>query len=212
MTVQFCSARGLRAIGATALLAAALTGSAGQAALAQAVAPPAYGPPIAGLCLFAQAQAVGQSKIGASANQQLEQYVRGIDAELKAAAAPIISDDHALAAQKASMPNEAFQQQAAKLRQRYDELGHTRQLREAQLALTRKDALTQVAKVMGPSLSATISDRHCSVVFERAGAYGMADGMDITTAVIQRMDAAQPSISLTLATPEAAQQAAAPAR
>jgi Skp family chaperone for outer membrane proteins len=194
---------------AGALLSVAVACGSCGAALAQAAAPaPTYGPPISGLCLFGQGQALGQSKAGISANQQLEQFLKSVDAELKAAAAPIVADDHALGAQKASMPAAEYQQQLGKLRQRYADLAHTRDLRRAQLALTRKDALTQVAKAMATSLAATITERHCSVIFERTGAYGAAEGMDITADVIQRMNTALPSVTLSLAPPEAVQKAA----
>jgi outer membrane protein len=190
-----------------ALVAGAL--AVAGAAAAQTPPPPAtFGPPIAGLCLFARGAAVARSQVGVSAEQQLSQFAQGIDAELKAQATAIHNDDHALLGQKASLPAAEYQQRVNQLRQRISELEHTRALRGAQLALTRKDALAQIGKILEPGMNETITARRCSVVFEGTVAYGSADAMDITPAVIQRMDAMQTVVALRLATPEAAQAAA----
>lgn len=213
MSLQFASSTARPASGcariAAGLLAAALAASgAAQAqtapgAAASAQGAPVYGPPVPGLCLFGDGEALGQSKAGVSVNQQLEGFVRTIDAELKAASDPIVADDRALAAKKATLSAAEFQAEADKLRQRYAEVAKLRNLRRAQLALTRKQAILAVSKVLAPSLAATITDRRCGVVFERTNAYGAAQGTDITAAVIQRMDAATPSIALQLAPPDA---------
>ena len=151
--------------------------------------------------------ALDRSQAGVSANQQIAQFSQGIDAELKAQRTAIESDDHALAGQKASLPAAEFDRRVAQLRQRYADLGRTQATRGAQLRLTSRDALSQVGKILDPSLADTITARHCAVVFERANTSGAADAMDITGAVIQKMDALQSVVALRLATPEAAQAA-----
>jgi Skp family chaperone for outer membrane proteins len=175
--------------------------------LAQAQPAPVatYGPPTPGACLFAQAEALSQSHAGISADQQLKQFAEGADAELKAQRTAIFNDDHALAQQKSSLSAADYDQRVAQLRQRYAELDRTRSLRDAQLNLTRRDAAAQIMNILQPSLAETITARHCSFVLERSVTYGAADALDITAAVIQRMDARLSFVPLRLAPPEAVQ-------
>lgn len=189
-----------------ALVSAALA-IAGPAAAQASPTPPTYGAPVAGICLFARGIALDRSQAGVSANQQIAQFSQGIDAELKAQRTAIENDDRALAGQKASLPAAEFDRRVAQLRQRYADLSRTQATRAAQLRLTSRDALNQVGKVLDPSLADTITARHCAVVFERANTYGATEAMDVTGAVIQKMDALQSVVALRLATPEAAQAA-----
>lgn len=201
-----------RAAAITLAATLALAGAAQAQTAAPAAAAPVYGPAVPGLCLLGQAQALGRSKVGISANQQLEQFYQQVQTELKTASDPIVADARALDAKKATLAQAEFQQEAAKLRQREVELNRLKNLRGAQLAYTRKQALEQVAKVLGPALTETITDHHCGAVFERSAAYAAAPGSDITAIVIQRMDAAVSSVSLQLAPPEAVERQPAPAQ
>jgi Skp family chaperone for outer membrane proteins len=196
------TARSIWLAGATAALALSAAPASAQPALA-----PTYGPPTPGVCLFAQAEALSHSKAGVSADQQLKQFAVGIEAELTAERSAIYNDDRALAAQRASLSAADYQQRTEQLRQRYAELDHTRSLRDAQLNLTRNQAAEQVMKVLKPSLADTITARKCSFVLERSVTYGAADALDITGAVIQRMDALLSFVPLRLAPPEAVQNA-----
>ncbi len=179
---------------------------AGQA-MAQPAAAPVFGPPPAGVCLLSQSEALARSRVGASAAQQLKQFADGIDAELRAERTAIVSDDHTLLGQKASLGAADFQQRVAQLKQRYDELDRTRALRDAQLNLTRRNAVAQLMTVLTPSLADTITARRCGLVFERGATYGFAEAMDVTAAVVQRMDARASLVTLRLAPPQAVQAA-----
>jgi Skp family chaperone for outer membrane proteins len=178
-------------------------------AFAQGVPPaavaPVFGPATPGVCLFDQAQALSQSRAGASADQQLKQFAVGVDAELKAERTAIYNDDHALAGQKASLAPADYEQRVAQLKARYAELDRTRRLRDGQLDLTRQDAAAQIMKVLTPSLMDTITARRCSFVLERSVTYAASDALDITGAVIQRMDAQLGYLTLRLAPPESVQ-------
>lgn len=190
-------------------IAAALAAAALAAGPAQAQPAPTFGPPTPGVCLFAQADALAHSRAGASADQQLKQFAVGIEAELGAERAAIYNDDRALAAQKPSLGAADYQQRTEQLRERYAELDRTRTLRDAQLTVTRNQAAQEVMKVLGPSLADTITARKCSFVLERSVTYGATEILDITQAVIDRMDARLSFVPLRLAPPEAVQ---APAR
>ena len=194
---------------ALVLAASAVCGAAPASVQAQtaSAAAPVYGPPIAGLCLFARAEALTRSQAGVSATQQLAQFGLGIDAELKAQEGAIHNDDVALATQKAALPPADYQQRVVQIRQRYAGLDRTRALRAAQLDVTRKQALAVVGQIIDPSLADTITSHHCSAVFERSATYGAAAASDITPAVIQRMDSIQSMVAIRLATPESAQAA-----
>jgi Skp family chaperone for outer membrane proteins len=203
---------GRRRLGLTgALIWGAWTGL----ALAQAPPPaptPVYGPPIAGVCLFGENQALAQSQAGVIAAQQITQFAQGIDAELKAQGGAILSDDRALAKQKAQLPAAEYGQRVTQLRQRYADLDATKKMRTAQLDLTRRQARAQLTAVLNPSLAETITARRCGMVIDKASVYGATEAMDITGAVIQRMDGRLATIALRLATPEAVRAAQSSAR
>jgi len=170
-------------------------------AIAGAASAQTYGPPMAGVCVVSRDQALAASQAGVSANQQLTQFVSGVRGELNAQRSAIQNDDRALAAQKASLAAADYQQRVGQLRARYQALDHASQVRDAQLAATRKQAFDQIGAVMGPSLTEVIAARRCSLVLERASTYGANPEMDITAQVIQRMNARLPMLNLRPAGP-----------
>jgi hypothetical protein len=81
---------------------------------------------------------------------------RPADAELGAERTAIVNDDQALLGQKASLSPADYQQRVAQLKQRYAELDRTRALRDAQLNMTRRDAIAQMNTVRGPKTGAAV--------------------------------------------------------
>jgi Skp family chaperone for outer membrane proteins len=189
---------------AFACIAQAVEAQTGAPPVKPAPGIPGYGAPIATLCLFARSEALDKSQAGLSANQQIEQFTQGLQAQLSAERTAIINDDKQLATLKNTLAAAEYQQRVTQMRQRYDALARTTQIQAAQLAKTRGAALQLVTAAMNPALADTITARHCSVVFERAGTYGANPAMDVTAEVIKLMNMRLPLITLKLAPPDSA--------
>ena len=178
----------------------------GSAALAQAGAPgsgfhPTYGPPVAGICVFSQAQALGQSAAGRAAAQQLQGYAKTIQAELESERTGIVNDDRTLQARKASLSAAQYQQSASQLQQRATAFDRKTRTRSDQLQRTRADASQQVVAVLTPILAGAISAHRCGLVVERSGIYGANAAMDLTPEVTRTLNAKLPAVRVTLAPP-----------
>jgi Skp family chaperone for outer membrane proteins len=197
-------------------LAAGSTGALAQtpaAPASPAATPPAnvptYGPPLTGVCVFTRDAALNTSQAGVSANQQLQQIAQGIAASLNPERDAISAEDKALAAEKAKLSPAKLQERGLALQKRAQAYGQTVQTRNAQLTQTHDKAFSQIAQAMTPILVSKITEHHCSLVMESRGIiYGANPAMDLTSEVVQQLNAALPTVTVTLLPPEALQQQA----
>lgn len=193
-----------RAAGAACLaLAAVSTSALAQTAPASNV--PTYGPPLTGVCIFSRDMALTTSQAGVSANQQLQQISKDLDAGLAPERDAIGKEDQALTAAKAKLSAADYQKRAAALQQRAQAYTAMVQTRNAQFTQTRDKATDQIATAVTPILVASITEHHCSLVLERGGIYGANAAMDLTPEVIQKLNAQMPTLAVSLAPPPAAQ-------
>ncbi|HVY35555.1 MAG TPA: OmpH family outer membrane protein [Caulobacteraceae bacterium] len=190
-------------------LAAGSTGAIAQTPAAPAPAAanvPAYGPPITGVCIFTREVALGTSQAGVSVIQQLQQLSKGIESNLAPEREAIDKADKTLAAEKAKLSSAKFQERAAALQQRAQTFAQTVQTRNAQIGQSRDKAMAQIGEALTPIVVSKISEHHCSLVLESRGIiYGANPAMDLTPEVIQQLNTALPTVTVTLLPPEALQ-------
>ncbi len=191
-------------------LSAGSTGALAQAPAAPAPAAaanvPAYGPPITGVCIFTREMALGTSQAGTSVIQQLQQLSKGVETSLNPERDAIDKEDKALTAEKAKLSPAKFQERAAALQTRAQAFGQTVQTRNAQIGLSRDKAMAQIGDALTPIVVSKISAHHCSLVLESRGIiYGANPAMDLTPEVIQQLNSALPTVTVTLVPPEAVQ-------
>ncbi len=172
----------------------------GLSTKAQVVQAP--GAPIAGLCVYSESLLLGRSKAGISANQQLAQIQSSVNAELSSARDKLVADNQALEARKSSLSAADYDKQAADLRARAQSLEALTRTRNDQLVHTRDAAISQISTRALPVLNASLTAHHCAIVVDRASAYSVNPAMDLTGEVLQQVDAALPSVSLSLAPPQ----------
>jgi outer membrane protein len=181
-----------------------------SAASAQVVTAP--GAPLAGVCVYSEEMTLSQSQAGIAANQQLAKLQQSINAELKPATDALVSEAKALQAHKASTPAAQYDQSTADLQRRaqaQDALAHTR---SDQLVRTRDGVVRQIGAAALPALNAALTAHRCAVVLSKSQVYSVNAAMDLTPEVIQKVNAALPTVTLQLAAPQQAQAAAAAAR
>ena len=72
-----------------------------------------------------------------------------------------------------------------------------------QLDATRNKALTQIGQRLGPIVQSVYQSRNCSILLGD-GVLASNPAMDITSAVVQQLNAQLPTLSFDLSPPQAA--------
>jgi Skp family chaperone for outer membrane proteins len=175
---------------ASAVLALAVT--TGTAFAQQAAAAPATqlsGPPDAGLCFCSDQELVGGSKLGKYIMERVNMLGQQANAEITTTRDGWNNDVKAYEGQKASLPVPQQQQKELELSQRRDGLGQLLQTRQQEIQITREKALARLGDEMQPLFGLVAKERNCSIVLGEAAVIDVSPAMDITPAIIQRLDA-----------------------
>jgi outer membrane protein len=180
----------IAALAALAGGAAALASGPAAAATAAATPPPAVnGPPIPGLCVISNDFVLGTSAVGKFVINRLGQLKAQVDAELNGEGSSLQTDVKALEAQRSSLTPDQFDQKGSALQVRDRDLQRKAQLRQHELQATQEKAFGYVAQQADPIVRQLISERNCSILLNGAAVVVAAPAMDISPAVVQRLDA-----------------------
>jgi len=172
---------------------------------AQVVAAP--GAPLAGVCVYSEEMILSQSLAGIAANQQLARLQEGVNAELKPANDALVNEATALQARKASTPTAQYEQSGADLQRRAQAQDALARTRNDQLVRTRDGVVRQIGTAALPALNAALTAHRCSIVLDKSRVYSVNAAMDLTPEVIQKVNAALPTVNLQLAAPQQPQAA-----
>jgi outer membrane protein len=175
----------------------ALVIAAGSAAFAQQPAAPAAaapapqltGPAIAGLCVFSQDNAIAGSKLGQYIGQRLQTIGKQTEAELQGTVSALQVDFKTTEDSKAALAQTAYEQKQLEFKQRSDALQRLGAQREREIQLTQNKALQRFVLEVQPVFDLTSKERNCSVVLNGEAVYNVGDQMDITQAVVAKLDA-----------------------
>lgn len=175
-------------LGALASLALASAVSA-QAAPATSAAP-ASGPAIPGVCVFFRDQALATSTAGKGVSTRMNELKAQVNAELSPEAQTLRSEEQSLQ----STPKEQQQAKAVALREKIGAFQQKEQLRGEELQATMQKEIAVIGEQMAPIVEAVYSEHKCSILLERGQVYFENPEMDITSTVVQRLDAKLPSV------------------
>lgn len=187
----------------------ALTAS-GQAFAQATPTPPTFGAAIPGQCVLDTGKALADSKLGQQANARLAQLQAQVKAEVGGESEALQAEEKQLQdTQKTATATEAGKKQWEGKVQAWAAKGEAWQrkvqLREEELRYTSQIAINAVMEKMIPQINAVVSQKQCSMVVRAEGLLQyQASGpnnqpvevvyvnpaMDITAAVVQKMDAA----------------------
>src|SRR5690606_6154503 len=92
------------------------------------------------------------------------------------------------------------------LQQRIQEAQQLEQTRDVELRYTRAQQINAIATAVDPIVVAVYQERGCGLLLDRESVYVMNPAMDITDTVIERLNAALPSLSFTRQSPPVQQQ------
>jgi outer membrane protein len=199
--------------GAAALLMLSAVQASAQTASHKPAAPVAapagttinYGPPITGVCVFSNEGALGLSSVGKAAATRLQQLRAQASAELSGEQASLQEDIKAFQAKRASLTQDQIQAQGAPLEERAQALNQKATQRQHELEYTAQHARARVEQAMEPLVRAVFEERHCSLLLSGDAVMAANPAMDITRAVVTRLDATMSTITFDRETPPAQQ-------
>jgi Skp family chaperone for outer membrane proteins len=192
------------AVAAEPLMATAAAAPAAAAASAAPTAQTFGGPSIPGMCLLSQQSLMGESKVGVAASARLKALQNQVEAELQGRKTSIESSAKALQAKAQTLPPAQVAQEQHSLQQRAQALQTTAGQRQEQLAATQAKVSQRIRQDAIPVISVAYQAHNCGVLFDRGAVMAGGLGMDITSEVVQALDAKETTIAFDLEPPPAA--------
>jgi outer membrane protein len=175
---------------ASSVVALALATSA-SAQTAPAAAAPAvtHGPALTGVCIFSSQGAVGNSLVGKAVDARLKTIIQQVNAELTAERTGLDNEAKALDAKKATLAQDALEQQASALQVKANAWQRKGQLRQKEVEATEQKALARVYQELDTPIRQVYQAQKCSILFDRESVMLANPSMDITVAVVAALDA-----------------------
>lgn len=178
-----------------AIGAAALVSVAASSAMAQAQGPATHGPAVPGMCVYYNQQAMATSTAGQAVQARMEQLAQEVQGEIAPYATSLQTDFQALQASASTLPADQLNQRRQALQQRAQEAQVLEQTRENELRYTLAEQRRKISEAIEPILIAVYQEKGCSIMIDRESVFVMNPAMDVTPTVIQRLNAALPTLS-----------------
>jgi len=173
------------------LLVAAASLAAVSAASAQTApaAPPLGGPVIPGLCILGRDALFANAKVGQAANARLKVLSDQAQAEIDRERTPLDAEIKGFEAQSKTLTPAQVQEKRTALATRLEALQRKAAIRSREIELTRQKATDRLGTEAEPVVAQVYKTRNCGALFSRDAMMGANPAMDITSAVIQALDA-----------------------
>ncbi len=193
-----------------ALSVAPLTFAATAFAATPKVAPPAAatananafsGPAINGVCLLSREAVVANAKVGLVATARLKTLADGVNDELTPERNALQAEAKAI--EDSRLTGDALKARQTALAQRVQALQAKATQRQQQLELTRQKVLATISSDAEPVIEVAYKAHGCGVLFNRDAVMAGGQSMDLTTTVVQGLDARITTISFDLEPPPA---------
>ncbi len=183
----------LSAAASSVVALAIATSASAQTAPAAAAAPAApavtHGPALPGVCIFSDKRAVGQSLVGKAVDARLKTIAQQVNAELTSERTALENEAKGLDAKKATLAQDAQEQQAAALQVKANAWQRKAQLRQREVEATEQKALSRVYQELDTPIRQVYQAQKCSILFDRDSVMLANPAMDITDAVVVALDA-----------------------
>jgi len=188
----------------SAVQASAQTTTHKSAAAAPGIAaqsPISYGPPISGLCVFYNDAALAESQVGKAAATRLQQIRAQISAELSGEQTSLQTDIKAFQDKRASLTQDQIQAQGQPLEERAQALNQKATQRQRELEYTAQHVRVRISQAMEPLVRAVFEERHCTVLLNGEAVMAANPAMDLTPAVVTRLNSTMSTITFDRETP-----------
>lgn len=150
-----------------------------------------------------QSRIMSESKAGKDVAAKVKNIAEQMNKELNPTLDALTKEDKSLKEklaplnQKAIMEDQALVSRLKSFQKRTQEFEVTRQTRARELELTRRDAWSKFYNALGPALQSVIDESKADIVIDRSSVVHAADDVDMTGAVIAKLDASTPTIAVT---------------
>lgn len=178
-----------------AIGAFAIASLAASSALAQSQGPANPGPAIPGVCVYFNQQALAQSTVGQAVQARMEQLAQEVQGEIAPYATQLQTEYQALQQGAATIPADQLNQRRQALQQRAQEAQQLEQTRDNELRYTLGEQRKKISEAIEPILVAVYQEKGCGILVDRESVFIMNPAMDVTPLVIQRLNAALPTLS-----------------
>jgi Skp family chaperone for outer membrane proteins len=183
-----------------AAVALASTPSAGLHAQTASTAQQLGGPVIPGLCVLSGGFVFAHAKVGVAASARLKQLADQAQSEIDAERKPLDADVQTYRSQAASLTPDQRQAREQALGARMQQLQAGQQLRARELEATRAKAMEQIQQQAQPVIASVYNSRNCGMLLDRSVVLGGNMTNDITSAVVQGLDAKVTTMSFNMET------------
>ncbi len=187
-----------------ALGAFALATVAAGAASAQTAAPQiTHGPALTGVCIYSPQRVLVQSTAGQSLQTGMQRLTEEVRGELQPYVTNIQTE-----AQQLQQGGQAADPDGSRRRQwqqRLEEAQQLEQTREQELRYTEGLQTQTIGNAASPLIAAAYQERGCSILLDRNSVFIGNPAMDITDVVLQRLNAALPTLPAFTRSPVPAQ-------
>jgi Skp family chaperone for outer membrane proteins len=178
-----------------AISAFAIASLAASSALAQSQGPANPGPVIPGVCVYFNQQALAQSTVGQAVQTRMEQLAQEVQGEIAPYAQQLQTEYAALQQGATTIPADQLAQRRQALQQRAQEAQQLEQTRDGELRYTLGEQRKKISEAIEPILVAVYQEKGCGILVDRESVFIMNPAMDVTPLVIQRLNAALPTLS-----------------
>jgi len=143
-----------------------------------------------------------ESAVGQHIATRMQEIAVEIDAELTAMGQPIQQETEALNAETASMTPQAIQarpdlmQRIETLNQQAQQFELTRRVRQQELVATERQAMRPVYEMLEPILQEVVAERSIDILIDRSNIVFSSESVDISAAVIERLNSRLPTVSV----------------
>ncbi len=165
------------------------------AAAPAALPPLTHGPAIPGVCVYSNDIAVENSTVGKAFAERMQQLRAQATAELSGEATSLQTDEKALAAKRASMSPDQFNQAAQPLAQRDSALNQKAETRNRELQATYAKQMRRIGDVVQPLVITSYEAHHCSVLLNGQAVMTVNPAMDLSQEVSTALNSKMTTIT-----------------
>ena len=154
------------------------------------------------IAVFNEERVLRESAVGQHIASRIQEIAQEIDAELNALGQPIQQETERLGAETASMTPQAIQarpdlmQRIEALNQSAQQFELARRARQQELVQTERQAMQPVYQSLQPILQAVVEERSIDILIDRGNLVFASADVDITPLVIERLNAALPTVQV----------------
>ncbi len=150
-----------------------------------------------------RAQIIRQSKAGLDIATKIQAIEAQMQGELQPTADQLQTEGAAIEAKTATMTPEAMRADAAlkteveNFSRKANDFNRRRQIAATELQLTERQAFIDLNNALVPVLREVVAENNANVILDRSSVVFTDEATDVTAAVVAKLDAAAPTMSVT---------------